>query len=112
MKIVIVDPAKGWPDEGSIALVNAVQLDKNAALQSGSSRNQVTLIVYQTAENVGRFGEKMLLTFFEGELQRFELLGTDRAVASLKEFELMATNKRRSKDVDGDSFADADLGDM
>ena len=44
----------------------------------------------------------MLLTFFEGELQRFELLGTDRAVASLKEFELMATNKRRSKDVDDD----------
>ena len=111
LKIVIVDPAKGWPGEGSIALVNAVQLDKNAALQSRSSRHQVTLIVYQTAENVGRFGEKILLTFFEGELQRFELLGTDGAVASLKEFELMATNKRQSKDID-DDLLDADLGDM
>jgi hypothetical protein len=112
LKIVIVDPAKGWPDEGSIALVNAAQLDKNSGLRSGSSRNQVTLIVYQTAVNVGRFGEKMVLTLFEGELQRFELLGTDGAGASLKEFELMATNKRRSKDVDGDSFGDVDVGDM
>ena len=54
----------------------------------------------------------MVLTLFEGELQRFELLGTDGAGASLKEFELMATDKRRSKDVDGDSFGDVDVGDM
>ena len=110
LAIVIVDPAKGWPSEGSIALVDATKLDKDADLRAGSSRNQVTLIIYQRAANAGMFGENRLLTLFEGEFQRFELLGTDGAAAALKEFELKATSKQRRKDVDDDLFGDDDLG--
>ena len=32
----------------------------------------MTLIVYQNPAKVGAFGEERVLTFFEGELQRFE----------------------------------------
>ena len=43
------------------------------------------------------FGEDRVLTFFEGEFQRFAWLGTEEADAALKEFELKARSKRRKK---------------
>ena len=114
LAIVIVDPAKGWPSEGSIVLADATKLDKGADLPaSGSPRNQVTLIVYEKAAKAGTFGENRLLTIFEGEFQRFELLGSDAAEAALKEFaEFKPKRKQRRKDDDDDLFGDADLGDV
>ena len=110
LAIVIVERAKGWPSQGAIVLVDATKLDEDALPAAGPSRNQVTLIVYQKAANVGTFGENRLLTLFQGEFRRFELLGTDAAEAALKEFELKAKSTRRRKHVDDDSFGDADLG--
>ena len=56
-------------------------LDKDAGqfqtLRGDALRNKVTLIVYRNSAKAGRFGEKRVLTFFEGEIQRFELLGTE-----------------------------------
>ena len=113
---VIVDPAKGWPDDGSIALLEATKLDKDAGqfltLRGDALRNKVTLIVYQNAAKAGAFGEECVLTFFEGEFQRFALLGTEEADAALKEFELKARSKRRKKGVDDEElFGDDEFGD-
>ena len=53
-----------------------------------------------------------MLTFFDGEFQRFALLGTEEADAALKEFELKARSKRRKKGVDDEElFGDEELGD-
>ena len=95
-------------------MLDATKLDKGADLPaSGSPRNQVALIVYEKAANAGTFGENRLLTIFEGEFQRFELLGSDAAEAALKEFaEFKPKRKQRRKDDDDNSFGDADLGDV
>ena len=112
----IVDPATDWPDEGLIALLEATKLDKDAAqflpLWGDALRNKVTLIVYQNPAKVGAFGEERVLTFFEGELQRFESLGTEEWNAALKEFELKARSKRGKKGVDDEElFGDDEFGD-
>ena len=74
---VIVDPAKGRPDNGSIVLLDATKLDKDAeqflTLRGDALRNKVTLIVYQNSAKAGTFGEERVLTFFEGELQPFRV---------------------------------------
>ena len=53
-----------------------------------------------------------MLTFFEGEFQRFALLGTEEADAALKEFvEIKARGKRRKMGVDDEElFGGDELG--
>jgi hypothetical protein len=114
---VIVDPAKGCPDHGSIVLVEATMLDKDAeqfqTLRGDALRNKVTLIVYRNSAKAGKFGERRVLTFFEGEIQRFESLGTEEGNAALNEFELKATSKRRKKGVDDEElFEESGFGDF
>ena len=52
-----------------------------------------------------------MLTFFEGEFQRFASLGTEEGDAALKEFELKTRSKRGKKGVDDDLFGDDEFGD-
>jgi hypothetical protein len=115
---VIVDPAKGWPEDGSIVLLDATKLDKDTeqflTLRADTLRNKVTLIVYENSAKAGRFEEQRVLTFYEGEFQRFEWLGTEEGNAALNEFELKARSKRRKKGkgIDGDElFGDEVFGD-
>ena len=113
---VTVDPAKGWPSYGSIALINSTSIDEDKAqfltTKGGDALgDRVTLIVYQNAERAGIFGEERVLTFFDGELQRFASLGTEEADAALREFEHKTRSKRRKKDVDDNSFGADDFGD-
>ena len=116
MATVIIDPAKGWPDDGSIALLEATKLDKDAGqfltLRGDAFRNKVTLIVYRDAAKAGSFGEECVLTFFDSEFQRFALLGTEEADIALKEFvEIKARSKRRKMGVDDEElFGGDELG--
>ena len=67
----------------------------------------MTLIVYEDSAKAGRFEEERVLTFFEGEFQRFEWLGTEEGNAALNEFK--ARSKRRKKGVDGDELFGDDV---
>ena len=63
----------------------------------------MTLISYDRPDAVGSFGEKKVLTCFEGELQRFAVLGSEEGNAVLQEFALKVAHGRRRKgyvDVD------------
>ena len=113
---VTVDPAKGWPEDGSITLLEATKLDKDVeqflTLWRDALRNKVTLIVYRNAAKAGTFREERVLTFFDGEFQRFAWLGTEEADTALREFELKTRSKRGKKGVDDEElFGDDEFGD-
>jgi len=104
---IMVDPAKASPSDASIALIDFKKLDEGQfrTLRERALKDKVTLIVYknaQNAEKAGTFGEEHVLTLFEGELQRFALLGTEEADAALKEVELKGSSKRLDSVFDDD----------
>ena len=113
MATAIMDPITGWRSNAAIAIVDAKMLNEEArqslTLESGGAqRDKVTLIAYPNVEKVGMLGEERVLTFFEGEFQRFELLGTKEANAALEEFERKGKRTRTDKVAD-DLFEEGDF---
>jgi hypothetical protein len=109
----IIDPITGWRSDGAIAIVDAKMLNEDARQsltleRGGAQRDKVTLIAYPNVEKVGMLGEERVLTFFEGEFQRFELLGTKEANAALEEFERKGKRARTDK-VAEDLFEEGDF---
>jgi hypothetical protein len=101
------DPATATSSEASIVIIKASKLDKDGeqlrTLLAGPLADKVTLISYERPDAAGSFGEKRVLTCFEGELQRFAVLGTEEGDAVLQEFALKIAHGRRRKgyvDVD------------
>ncbi len=101
------DPTSATPTDASIVIIKPSKLEKDGkslrTLIAGQLADKVTLISYERPDAAGSFGEKRVLTCFEGELQRFAVLGSEQGDAVLQEFALKVAHGRRRKgyvDVD------------
>jgi hypothetical protein len=97
---VVFDPATGVPRDAAIVLIDSSQLKSQEidvqALRD-ALKDKVTLAVYSGVENVGVFGETVLLTIRKDEMQRFAPIGSGEAGAALKEAALKVREKRLTK---------------
>jgi hypothetical protein len=107
---VIIDPDNVRRSPAGIALVAGQRLDKDreqlTALLEDQLKDKVTLIVYNSADKAGSFGEKLLLTVEDSELKRFVPLGTEEGEFVLKEFAAKAAARGKTTVAEEDDEED------
>jgi ABC-type multidrug transport system fused ATPase/permease subunit len=107
---VIIDPDNVRRSPAGIALVASQRLDEDreqlTALLEDQLKDKVTLIVYNSADKAGSFGEKLLLTVEDSELKRFAPLGTEEGEFVLKEFAAKAAARGKTTVAEEDDEED------
>jgi hypothetical protein len=114
LAIMSVDPDKAPNSPAAIALLSfdrpaEKEVEQLRTWRDGDLKDKVTLIVHRDSDNVGLFGETRILVLNEGEMQRYVLVGTEEADATMKEFALKAAAKRSKRgliDTDEDEEED------
>jgi hypothetical protein len=104
-----IDPANIRKTPAGITLLPGGKLMKDPEQAPGilaQFENKVTLLFYQSAERAGALGETRVLTAFDGELQRFAVLGTEEGDAVLKEYTARAAKKTTKAGLDEDEEED------
>ena len=100
--IMSVEPPKAPDSPAAIALLRfdrpgEPEVEQLRAWREGVLKDKVALVIHRDSDNVGLFGESRVLVLNEGEMQRYVSLGTENALAALKEFALKAAAKRRRR---------------